>query len=141
MAVRTIYEIYDLLTASGASDLSIGATDLDGNSQTIISDANARLYIMKRYATRKYQILKGAAVTPAEGKADLMEWFNLWKTTRQHNIDKMYQALFDYNYSPIENVDRYETETIDNDTETRFGKTETKTNLLLHICEGYPVVF
>jgi hypothetical protein len=45
---------------------------------------------------------------------------------RQHNIDKMYQALFDYNYSPIENVDRYETETIDRDVDTTYGRKNTQ---------------
>lgn len=125
MAVKTIYDLYDLLSAEGSIDLSISATDTHNNQNVVISSENAVKYLLKKYPTRQYSILKGQSVTPSEGKSDLNEWFHIWITTRQHNIDRMFQALNDYDYSPIENVDRYENETINKDIDTTYGKTQT----------------
>lgn len=127
MATVTIKELYDILTANNidASEYVITAKDLDDNTQTIISGENTIDYIKRKYGTRRYSILKGQAVDDAEAQSDFQEAFHLWIVNRQHNIDKQYQALFDYDYSPIENVDRYETETTLTDNDTTYGKTTT----------------
>lgn len=125
MAVTTIYELFDIIEASGGLDLSITATDINNQLQTVISSENAEKYLMKKYPTRQYSVLKGQSVTPAEAKADFNEWFHIWLLTRQHNIDRMFQALNNYNYSPIENVDRYENETTLRDLTDTYGKRVT----------------
>ena len=56
MAVRTNYELIDFL--NGTSDFSISATDLQGNTQQIISSDNAVLYFKHKYATRYYPVLR-----------------------------------------------------------------------------------
>lgn len=126
MAVKTTYELFDIVDAN--KDYSIKATDLDGVLQTVISSDNAVRYITRKYGERKYAVLTGGS-TPADlsyGKTELHTDFRLWLVNRQHNIDKQYQALFDYDYSPIENVDRYENETINRDISTEYGKTDTE---------------
>ena len=121
MAVRTNYELIDFL--NGTSDFSISATDLQGNTQQIISSDNAVLYFKHKYATRFYPVLRGSdPATLTDAYNDFSFDFRSWVNNRQHNINRMYQALFDYNYSPIENVDRYENEITDHDTTTTYGK-------------------
>ena len=75
---------------------------------------------------RQYSLLSGQN-TPTEADAynEFCLDFRMWVNNRQHNIDRMYQALFDYDYSPIENVDRYESETTNVDDVTAYGKTNT----------------
>lgn len=126
MAVKTTFDLYDLIMADGPLDLSISATDTDGVIQSVISTLDANLYLKKKYGSWKYDVLKGQGATLEEGKADLGEWFRLWIANRQHNIDRMYQALFDAEYSPIENVDRHETETTITDDDLTHGHTITE---------------
>ena len=125
MAVKTLIEVYDILEANGYRDLSIQAVDLNGTLQTLITSENAEKYIKKKYATRYYPIIKGSSATALDGIIDFNESFRLWVANRQHNIDRQYQAIFNHDYSPIENVDRYETETIDRDTSTTYGRKVT----------------
>lgn len=124
MAIRTNFMLIDFI--NGDNDLSISATDLTNISRPIISTDNTVLYMKHKYGTRFYPVLRGSA-TADENDAynDFCLDFRSWVNNRQHNIDKMYQALFDYDYSPIENVDRYETETIDRDIDTTYGKRNT----------------
>lgn len=125
MAVRTTFEIIDFLNNTG--DLSITATDLDNNTQVVISSADALQYVTHKYPTRRYSVIRGSAgATTSDANNDFVLDFRLWVKNRQHNIDKQYQALFDYNYSPIENVDRYESETINRDLDTTYGKKDTE---------------
>ena len=125
MAVRTNFELFDVIDPT--KDFSISALNLDNNTQVIISTDNAIQYILHKYGTRFYPVLRGGlAPTLSDGKEDFHSDFRLWVLNRQHNIDRMYQALFDYNYSPIENVDRYENEITDNDTTTTYGKSITE---------------
>lgn len=125
MAVRTNYEIIDFLM--NTNDFSISATDINGVSKQIISSDNAVLYIKHKYATRFYPVLRGSdPATLSDAYVDFSFDFRSWINNRQHNIDRMYQALFDYNYSPIENVDRYENEITDHDTTTTYGKSVTE---------------
>ena len=124
MAVRTIYELYDILHGS-ESNYGITATDKEETTQTVITSSDAKRYFMRKYAERRYQVLGGSPLTAAEAEVDFHEDFTLWIKNRQHNIDRMYQALFDYDYSPIENVDRYENESTTTDDNVSYGKTST----------------
>lgn len=124
MAKRTTYELVDFLTTG--NDLSISATDLNNQTKQIISSDNTVRYYKRKYGTRQYALLSGLdspSLTDAYNEFCLD--FRMWVTNRQHNIDKLYQSMFDYDYSPIENVDRYETETINIDNVTAYGKTNT----------------
>lgn len=124
MAKRTTYELYDFLTSE--NDLSISATDLDNNTQVVISSNDSVRYMKRKYGTRQYSLLSGVNTpTPADAYGEFTLDFRMWVNNRQHNIDRMYQALFDYDYSPIENVDRYESETTNVDDVTAYGKTNT----------------
>lgn len=126
MAVRTNYELIDILTTD--NDFSISATDLHNTTKVITTTPNTIQYFLHKYATRQYSVLRGnVTVTKEEAYNDFSNDFRLWVLNRQHNIDKLYQSMFDYDYSPIENVDRYENETINNGTETTYGKTDTLT--------------
>lgn len=125
MAVKTSYQIFDIMQAVGSVNFSIKAHDIDSASVTIIDSANAENYIKRKYPTRFYPVVKGASITPSESKLDLAEAFTLWKINRAHNIDRMYQALFDIDYSPIENYDRTESESTSKDSDTTYGKTTT----------------
>lgn len=125
MAVRTNYELIDFL--NGTNDFSISATDLQGNTQQIISSDNAVLYFKHKYATRYYPVLRGSEpATVTDAYNDFSVDFRTWIANRQHNIDKLYQSMFDYDYSPIENVDRYENETTSTDGSTTYGKSVTE---------------
>lgn len=122
--VKTVFEVFGLLDP--LKDYKIQATDKEGNTQTVISSANALRYMKRKYAERRYQLLSGGdPQTVAEAATEFHSDYNLFMVNRQHNIDKMYQALFDYDYSPIENVDRHESETTVTDGETNYGKTLT----------------
>lgn len=125
MAIRTDYELIDILPGSG--DFSISATDLDNNTQVITSTDNTILYFKHKYATRKYPVIRGMEpATKNDAISDFNQDFRAWVNNRQHNIDKLYQSMFDYDYSPIENVDRYENESINTDNDTTYGKTSTE---------------
>lgn len=125
MATRTNFELFDIVDATG--DFSISATDLEGQSVQIISSSNARRYINRKYATRKYSVLTGLdPATIADAKSDFKEDYRLWILNRQHNIDRMYQAMFDRDYNPIENVFRHEVETIDATDATTYGRVDTE---------------
>lgn len=125
MAVRTNYELIDILDAG--KDYSITATDLEDTTQTVITSANAMQYMSRKYATRFYSVLRGGTpATATDATNDFASDFRLWLTNRQHNIDKLYQSMFDYDYSPIENVDRHESETIDATDATTYGKKDTQ---------------
>lgn len=126
MAIRTNYELIDIL--SGENDFSISATDLSNTTKIISSTDNTLQYFKHKYGTRIYSTLRGVSpATKSEAYNDFSLDFRAWVSNRQHNIDKLYQSMFDYEYSPIENVDRYENETINTDTLTDYGKTETRT--------------
>lgn len=124
MAIRTNYELIDFITNN--NDFSITAQNMSGSTQTVISSVNAVQYMLHKYGTRQYSVLRGTQATESEAFNDFSLDFRLWVMNRQHNIDKMYQALFDYDYSPIENVDRYETESINKDIDTTYGKKDTE---------------
>lgn len=117
MAVVTVYEIFDIING----DYHINATDTDGNTQTVISSDNAKKYLIKRYGTRRYKVLRGAAATKTEAGADLLEDFQRYIQNRQHGIDRMYQAMYDQVYSPIENVFSEETERTQTDDDLTHG--------------------
>lgn len=124
MAVKTIFEVYDLI--ANPLNMAIFATDKEGTTKQIITDQDAKSYVMRKYASRKYPVLKGAPATLTDGITDFDEAFDLWVKNRQHNIDLQYQALFDYDYSPIENYDRYELSETVLDGETTYGRTDTE---------------
>lgn len=123
MATVTIKELYDILTVNNIGDYGINATDKDGVNQIVIASENTVSYILRKYGTRRYAILKGKEVNNIDAEIDFHESFKLWLVNRQHNINKQYQALFNYDYSPIENVDRYETEKTLTTDNTQYGKT------------------
>lgn len=124
MAIRTNYELIDFITNN--SDFSINAKNLSGATETVITSANAVQYMLHKYGTRQYSVLRGTQATESEAFNDFSLDFRLWVMNRQHNIDRMYQALFDYDYSPIENYDRTENETINKDIDTTYGKKDTE---------------
>ena len=125
MAVRTNFMLIDFINGTG--DLSISATDLTNITKQIITTEGTVLYLKHKYGTRFYPVLRGSNTADEnDAYSDFCQDFRSWVTNRQHNIDKMYQALFDYDYSPIENVDRYETETIDRDVDTTYGRKNTQ---------------
>lgn len=126
MAVRTNYELLDILTSD--NDFSITATDINNTTKVITSSDNTLQYFKHKYGTRQYSTLRGTRpATKEEAYNDFSVDFRGWVNNRQHNINKLYQSMFDYDYSPIENVDRYENETINNDKVSEYGKTETLT--------------
>lgn len=124
MAVRTNFELFDFLTNN--NDFSISATDITNVLQTVTSSSNAVQYMLHKYGTRQYSILRGSSATVNDAFSDFSLDFRLWIMNRQHNIDRMYQALFDYDYSPIENVDRYENESVNKDIDTTYGRKNTE---------------
>lgn len=124
MAIRTNYELIDFLTSG--NDFSISAKDITNVTQTIITSDNTIQYFKHKYGTRQYSVLRGTQATESEAFNDFSLDFRLWVMNRQHNIDRMYQALFDYDYSPIENYDRTENETINKDIDTTYGKKDTE---------------
>lgn len=111
MAVKTIYEMFDIVYNDNFLDLTITGTDINGEDQTIITDADAKSYIRQKYATRQFPVILGDSASLSDAKRIWQEVYTLYLTNHLHGINKQMQALFDYNYSPIENVDRYETET------------------------------
>ena len=128
MAVRTNFELFDFLSGSlSGYDLSITASDKDGVTQTVTSTDNTKRYFLHKYGTRIYPVLTGMnSATPDMARANFVEDFRAWVSNRQHNIDLQYQALNDYEYSPIENVFRHEVETIDATDETTYGRKDTE---------------
>ena len=125
MAITTTFEIIDFI--NNTNDYSITAVDIDGNNQIVISSADALQYIKHKYSLRKYSVIRGLiSATSTDANTDFGLDYRLWIKNRQHNINKQYQALFDYDYSPIENVDRYETETINKDIDTTYGRKNTE---------------
>ena len=125
MAVRTNFELIDIVTDT--ADYSIHATDINGDLQEIISRQDSYKYMTHKYGTRQYSLLRGSTpATQLDAISEFLYDFRMWVNNRQHNIDKLYQSMFDYNYSPIENVDRYESETIDETNETNYGHTTTE---------------
>lgn len=128
MAVKTIYEMFDIVYNDNFLDLTITGTDINGDEQTIITNADAKSYIIQKYATRLFPVILGVSASLSDAKRTWQEIYSLYLTNHLHGINKQMQALFDYNYSPIENVDRYETETIEG-TETGESS-NTKTNNL-----------
>lgn len=136
MATVTIKELYDILSVDNIGDYGINAKDIDGVNQIVITSENTIQYMMRKYGTRRYSILKGKEVNNIDAEIDFNECFKLWLVNRQHNIDKQYQSLFNYDYSPIENVDRYETEkTITKDT-TNYGKTTSHSGTDTEVHDG-----
>lgn len=123
MSNNAKFEVYDILS-SNTDNYSIHATDLDGNTQTIATSDETKRYLITRYGTRLYTFLypENNNVTLSDSKLHFYNTFVWWFKSRQDNIDKMYQALFNYDYNPIENTDRYETETINDDKSIKYGK-------------------
>ena len=128
MAVKMVFDLYDLLSnfLDTNDDFKITATDLDGNTQVVTSSLNTRKYILSKYATRRFPVIKGDTIPTSEGALELASDFRMWVINRQRNIDIMYQALYDYDYSPIENTDRYESEITNTDDTTTYGKKNTE---------------
>lgn len=117
MAVVTVYEIFDIING----DYHISAQDSDGNTQTLISSDDAKKYLIKRYATRRYKVLHASAASETVASAELLEDFQRYIQNRQHGIDRMYQAMYDQEYSPIENVFSEETERTKTDDDLTHG--------------------
>lgn len=111
MAVKTVYELYDILDTVGNIALGISALDKAGNINVVISDDDARAYIKQKYATRRYPVILGRSATITDARESFEEIYTIYLKNHQHGINKQYQALYEYDYSPIENVDRHETET------------------------------
>lgn len=124
MAIRTNFELIDFLTSE--NDFSISAKDLNDITKVIVTSDTTIQYFKHRYGTRQYSVLRGVKAEPSDAYNDFSLDFRTWVMNRQHNIDKMYQALFDYDYSPIENVDRYETETTEKTIDTTYGRKDTE---------------
>ena len=126
MAIVTTFELFDFLNAN-EGDLSITATDKDGNTQTITSTENTERYYLHKYGARKYSVLTGMIPADAsDALSNFVQDFHAWVSNRQHNIDLQYQALYNYDYSPIDNYDRYELETIGDRGTTTYGKRDSK---------------
>ena len=117
MAVVTVYEIFDIING----DYHISATDTNGNTQTLISSDAAKKYLIKRYGTRRYKVFHASAASETVASAELLEDFQRYIDNRQHGIDRMYQAMYDQEYSPIENVFSEETERTQTDDDLTHG--------------------
>lgn len=138
MAVKTTMEIIDFLDNTD-KDYSIHATNLDLNDVELISSDNVYRYIIRKYADRKYSLILGIPSNNETMNTEFHNDFRLWLLNRKRNIDRMYQTLYDYNYVPIENYNRTETETEqiednfahghvisdEGSNTTYYGKTET----------------
>ena len=126
MAVRTNFELINFL-ASGSNDLYINATDKDGVQRVVSSANNTKRYFLHKYGTRMYPVLTGMnPASVSDALTNFVEDFRAWVSNRQRNIDLQYQALYDYDYSPIDNYDRHETETIEGSDTTTYGKRDTE---------------
>lgn len=133
MAVKTTRELVEIFNDS-VKDFSISAMGIDNANHTIITSDLSKRYILRRYGDRRYSLLTGAVAPTNDEMYDEFYYdFQMFIANRQHNIDRMYQALFDNNYDPLENYNRTETETITEDSTTEYGhrigdsKTETTT--------------
>ena len=116
MAIISVFELFDLIGTQ--TDLHINATDIDGTTQSLITSNDAKSFVLHKYGTRRYKTLRGgAAAVVEEAAADFQTDFTNYIKNRQHGIDRMYQAMYDQEYSPIENVfaDEKETTTTDDD--------------------------
>ena len=134
MAVVTVYEIFDIING----DYHISATDTDGATQTLISSDDAKKYLIKRYGTRRYKVLHASAASETVASAELLEDFQRYIDNRQHGIDRMYQAMYDQEYSPIENVFSEETERTTTDDDLTHGlSTATTNDTLTHKRAGF----
>ena len=126
MAVVTKFELIDFLE-NGSNDLYINATDKDGVQRVVSSADNTKRYFLHKYGTRRYAVLTGMhSASVSDALTNFVEDFRAWVNNRQRNIDLQYQALFDYDYSPIDNYDRYEVETIDDDGTTTYGRRDAE---------------
>lgn len=139
MAIKTTRELIDFIDKTG-KDFSIKATDLNNTTQTVISSDDAFRYITRNYSDRRYTLLSGQiAYTPSEMNNEFYNDYIMWLSNRKRNIDRMYQTLYDYDYVPIENYNRTESETEviednfehghvisdEGNTTTYYGKTDT----------------
>ena len=127
MAIKIVSEVYDILTAENQRDYSITALDKDGNDVTIISSDSARHYMKQKYGDRSYPALFGGSATIYDVAENFHETYKLYLLNRWRNINRMYQTLFDYDYSPIENYNRTETENIVGEDSKTYGHTITDT--------------
>lgn len=126
MAVVTKFELIDFLE-NGSNDLYINATDKDGVQRVVSSADNTKRYFIHKYGTRMYPVLTGMhSASVSDALTNFVEDFRAWVSNRQRNIDLQYQALYDYDYSPIDNYDRYETENIDDDGTTTYGRRDAE---------------
>ena len=123
MGVVTIYELLDILDPT--HDYAIKATDKDDTIQTLISSDAVLSYMVRKYGSRKYKLYRGTHTTEAEASQLINYDWRMYLLNRQHGIDRMYQAMYDQDYSPIENVFAEEQENSRRDLDTTYGKTET----------------
>jgi hypothetical protein len=123
MGVVTIYEILDILDPT--DDYKIQATDTNDNVITLIDSDSVISYMIRKYGSRKYKIFAGAHTSEEDAKDFFHSDWRMYLNNRQHGIDRMYQAMYDQNYSPIENVFADETETLTRDYDTTYGKSES----------------
>ena len=121
MAIKTTRELVEFFD-DREKDFAITATDINDNLQTIITSDNAKRYILRRYGDRRYSLLTGSyAPTNADMYDEFYDDFLMFITNRQHNIDRMFQSLFDYDYVPNENYNRTETESVDETVSREYG--------------------
>ena len=63
----------------------------------------------------------------ADLNGTFMNTWLYWKNANMDNIERMFTALIDSNYSPIENYDRYEDSTLKADNTTKIKQNVTNT--------------
>ena len=121
MAIATTMEIIDFLDNTGR-DYSIHATSKGLADITLISSDDAYRYIIRKYGDRRYTLLSGVRPhNKVEMNVEFHNDYRLWLLNRRRNIDRMYQTLYDYDYVPIENYNRTESETIQSEDSVEYG--------------------
>ena len=93
MAVKTIYEMFDIVYNDNFLDLTITGTDINGDDQTIITDTDAKSYIRQKYATRLFPVILGDSASLIDAKRTWQEIYTLYLTNHLHGINKQMQAL------------------------------------------------
>lgn len=105
-------------------NITFNTTDEEPVSVNILDPLKLIYGLNRKYADWKMYL-------PDWDVADLngtfMNTWLFWKNANMDNIERMFKALIDSDYSPIENYDRYEDSTLKADNTTKIKQNVTNT--------------
>lgn len=126
--MKRAYKVEDMV--GGTFSFGLTVKDSEGESVDLITSANAKRYIHRKYDCfmylSSYYDEDSVEVNKAEARHDFEADFTAWKTIYADNIQRMYDAMI-AKYSPIENYDRME-EGIITDAHHKGSRTATARN-------------